>query len=169
MVGLNPQAVTVTVRQGIVTLAGQQETDKTGHSPAARTRQVGASLSATIWAAPAQHGRPLPDACGNGDELDRDLDTACVGAPKLLVHGFPGLHMLRHTFITTMHAAGLTCRMPRQCGTVSPCRVANLFVERIPVVGRFTRCADRDDYAANRYREGPAVVGEAPGALRIRA
>ena len=37
---LNPQAFTVTVRQGIVTLAGHPETDEVGHSLAAAVRQV---------------------------------------------------------------------------------------------------------------------------------
>ena len=37
---LNPQAFTVTVRQGIVTLAGHPETDEVAHSLAAAVRQV---------------------------------------------------------------------------------------------------------------------------------
>jgi CBS domain-containing protein len=37
---LNPQAFTVTVRQGIVTLAGHPDTDEVGHSLAAAVRQV---------------------------------------------------------------------------------------------------------------------------------
>ena len=37
---LNPQALTITVRQGIVTLAGCPETDEVGHSLAAAVRNV---------------------------------------------------------------------------------------------------------------------------------